>query len=159
MSNPERLPDGVEQIRQLGARVDALERTHRPYVALIKGSQSVPSGGSGTTVDWQIERSDKFGMWVSSNPTIIDLPKPGLYLVAVGMSWDNNSTGYRNCAVNGSATGFVQRQNAISGATTDMTAAGQLLEATGATMSVVLYQNSGVTMTPAVELFVAWFGY
>lgn len=147
-------------------RLDALERrlaelaavdVRRPVGALYAtdASQSIPTGGSDTVVNFEDLISDPDGLVATGANWAFTCPLAGLYLVSSAILFNLTTTFAATEAViltayrNGAASRRLCRMTDFSGANINAWAAGGAVISCGAgdTLDVRLFQNSGGALT------------
>lgn len=117
----------------------------------IVGTQSIPNNASTPVSLWTTTAASPSPKDFLAQPTNTTWTcvHSGYYLVCGGASFQNNAVGSRQITImkGASANFFVQVPNAGGADTSSVTTSGILKLASGDTVSINVFQNSGVALT------------
>lgn len=124
-----------------------------PFLRLKKTNIQNVTTSTVTPISWNFVEAETDDMWNSAQPTRIKPSTPGWYVGTTGMSFDSNSTGYREMLVrkNGTTSETLLRVkiSAFPGGQTSVARGNVFLEQFNGTtdyIEVNVWQNSGSTL-------------
>jgi hypothetical protein len=150
-----KIKDGAVGPTQLGSVPQAK--------AYLTSDHSIASGGSDQLISWDATLFDNANMFAAANPTMLTVPRDGVYLISVNLRWEPsvNGTRYIGVAANGSKGLRILMSSIGQGVGQSATTTAKL--DAGDVITVSTNQNSGSTLKllafeQTSSLSVTWIG-
>ena len=156
------IPDEKPTSRELNARLSDVANflLNPPMVRLRKIDAGNIANSTVTPLKWSLVEVENYNMWDASQGTRITPSVPGWYVGTAGISFNPNTSGYREMDVrkNGVTTSLTMRTKCdawtSSGTTVVMRGTTFLEQFNGTTdyIEVTAWQNSGVSLGLSVDV-------